>query len=197
VVCPVSTLFNWVNEFTIWLPGDLKLKTYELTESKTYAERVSVLRQWFSKGGVLIIGYEMYRNLSNRDNEKIDGQLRSTFRHLLIDPGPDLIVCDEGHLMKNDGSTLSIAMNQISTRRRIILTGTPLQNNLLEYHCMVDFVKPFLLGTKKEFVNRFVNPINNGQAADSNDDDVRLMKRRAHVLHNLLKGMNPIYNLYI
>lgn len=53
---------------------------------------------------------------------------------------------------------------------------------------MVSFVKPNLLGTRKEFMNRFVNPINNGQHRDSTEADVRLMKKRAHVLHNILDG---------
>ena len=53
---------------------------------------------------------------------------------------------------------------------------------------MVDFVKPKLLGSRKEFSNRFVNPITNGQCADSTDADVRIMKRRAHVLHEKLAG---------
>ena len=53
---------------------------------------------------------------------------------------------------------------------------------------MVSFVKPNLLGTLKEFRNRFVNPISNGQCSDSQPQDVRQMKQRAHVLHQLLNG---------
>lgn len=109
--------------------------------------------------------------------------------------GPDLVVCDEGHILKNEKTSISIAMYRIKTQRRIVLTGTPLQNNLKEYYCMVQFVKPNLLGTYKEYLNRFVNPITNGQYTDSTQRDLSVMRKRAHVLHKLLDGIVQVINI--
>lgn len=53
---------------------------------------------------------------------------------------------------------------------------------------MVQFVKPNLLGSYKEYCNRFVNPIINGQYNDSTPQDIQMMKRRSHILHKLLDG---------
>ena len=67
------------------------------------------------------------------------------FERLLLAPGPDLFVMDEAHRIKNDGATLSKALARVATRKRVLLTGTPLQNNLVEYYHMVDFVSPGML----------------------------------------------------
>ncbi|KYN23065.1 Transcriptional regulator ATRX like protein, partial [Trachymyrmex cornetzi] len=187
IVCPLNTILNWLNEYDIWLKDLDDIEVYELTKFKKNVERRNELQKWQKTGGVMIIGYEMFRNLTN-SNKKIRKNMKNVMLECLVDPGADLIVCDEGHVLKNENTALSKCMKSVKTMRRIVLTGTPLQNNLIEYHCMMQFVKPNLLGTKKEFLNRFVNPIENGQFDDSTSSDVKLMKQRAHVLHKMLEG---------
>ncbi|XP_038565073.1 transcriptional regulator ATRX-like isoform X1 [Micropterus salmoides] len=188
VVCPLNTILNWVNEFKKWQDSMRKDKV-QVTELATIkqSERFRALQRWQRDGGVMIMGYEMYRILSLA--RKIsDEEQKKELKSILVDPGPDFVVCDEGHILRNDASNISKAMNAIKTRRRVVLTGTPLQNNLEEYHCMVNFIKKNLLGSLGEFRNRFINPIQNGQCADSTPKDVRIMKKRAHVLYAMLAG---------
>ncbi|KAH3820866.1 hypothetical protein DPMN_122615, partial [Dreissena polymorpha] len=189
VVCPLNTCLNWVNEFQIWLDDvDFEIKVYEMSRLKQNFVHAEMLKEWHeSRAGVMILGYDMYRNLVKGSHCESEKQ-KKIFFETLSNPGPDLVVCDEGHILKNDKTSLFKAMNTITSRRRIVLTGTSLQNNLGEYHCMVSFVKPSLLGTRKEFNNRFANPITNGQCSDSTPTDVKVMKRRAHILHELLAG---------
>lgn len=94
-------------------------------------ERKYQLQHWHKNGGVLIIGYEMFRNLT-RLNKNVRKNMKDAILKCLIDPGPDLVVCDEGHLLKNEDSAISKCMKEVKTLRRIVLTGTPLQNNLIE-----------------------------------------------------------------
>lgn len=198
VVCPVNTCKNWANEFNLWLfdRGLVSFKVHDFSLYKSPNDRRKVLDEWLSGGGVMIAGCSIYQklvldamNAADKSNKKIsDSKLFETVRRCLVNPGPNLVIVDEGHLLKNDKSNLNRALTCVKTKRRAILTGTPLQNNLNEYHCMVSFVKPNLLGTKKEFINRFVNPITTGQSADSTPIQVTIMKKRTHILHKLLDG---------
>ena len=188
VICPVNVVKNWKDEFDKWLPGDMGLDVTEMSGEKDNWGRADRIGYWYNEGGVILIGYDMFRNLTNADNKKFKKKQREVFNRCLLDPGPELVICDEGHLLKNEKSAINKAVNRIKTPRRIILTGTPLQNNLKEYYEMVNFVKPNLMGTRKEFMNRFVNPIVNGQHSDSTERDIRMMKKRSFILNDLLKG---------
>lgn len=61
-------------------------------------------------------------------------------------PAIGLIVCDEGHRLKSAENKTSKMFEALKTRRRIILSGTPIQNNLNEFHSMADFCNPGLMG---------------------------------------------------
>ena len=192
ILVPINVQANWREEFKKWTKYcKKKIRVYELpfknTEKNVSKARSLELERWFDYGGAFIVGYSMFVRLVMGVGVK-DERYLEKFHRYLLNPGPDLVVCDEGHILKNDKSKIASTVCQVNTLRRIALTGTPLQNNLLEYHCMVSFVKPNLLGTLKEFKNRFVNPINNGQHRDSTEADVRYMKRRAHILHKSLDG---------
>jgi transcriptional regulator ATRX len=97
-------------------------------------------------------------------------------------------------------------VNEVRTLRRIVLTGTPMQNNLKEYYAMVNFCKPnylgsfFLmfsilrnsgddLGSEHEFSRNFRIPIEAGQHKDSSPGDVAYMRRRAYALNERLKNV--------
>lgn len=91
------------------------------------------MKSWRKDGGVFIIGYNMFLSMYQDCSKKPS---KYTIEETFINPGADLVVCDEGHLLKNPNSKLSLAVNKIHTLRRIILTGTPLQNNLKECECL-------------------------------------------------------------
>lgn len=192
ICCPLSTVLNWADEFNKWLrktgvPNSIKV--FELSKFKKNYERGFHLEDWHKTGGVFIIGYEMFRLLTTmKEGPDTKPHVIKKIYTTLLNPGPDLVVCDEGHLLKNDNTALAKVMNKIHTKRRIVLTGTPLQNNLKEYYCMVNFVKPNLLGSRREYFNRFENPISNGQHRDSSTHDINIMKKRSHVLHKMLEG---------
>ncbi|CAB3405703.1 unnamed protein product [Caenorhabditis bovis] len=237
ILMPINVIQNWFAEFERWLPkfsdnGDI-LRTFDIfllgDAVKTFDQRVNMIEEWHSKGGVLLMGYDLFRLLlkstmppkerkkrpklnlngvsainsaireeSREDEMDFDAgftnngravvEAHSIIKEALLDPGPELVVCDEGHKIKNLTSEISMALNNIRTRRRIVLTGYPLQNNLMEYFCMIDFVRPKILGNKKVFSERFEKPIKNGQCTDSTLSDIKFAQQRTHVLIELVKG---------
>jgi transcriptional regulator ATRX len=201
VICPKSTIMNWREEFNQWLGGidSRDLKIYILADQSKLEDRVKRLDEWYSskRPGVFLINYESFRNMVNysgsrRLNSKMQLppseilRLQNIITKCFLSPGPDLVVCDEGHLIKNQANAINKAITKIETRRRIILTGTPVQNNLNEYYAMVDWIKPALLGTVKEFNNLYANPIKDGQHVDSTPQMIKKMKQRSLILNRNL-----------
>jgi TATA-binding protein-associated factor len=72
---------------------------------------------------------------------------------------------DEGHCIKNAESKIAQATKKIKANHRLILTGTPIQNDVLELWSLFDFLMPGFLGTAKVFQERFAKPIVAGKTA--------------------------------
>lgn len=186
IICPPGLIYNWMDEIYKWLKEidkDEVVKVYDLPKTNRFYN-ITNIASWKSKGGILIISYENFKSLVNCNQS----DLCEAFSHALIDPGPDVVILDEGHYIKNTNTKLLKSLTQIKTKRRIILTGTPMQNSLKEYFTMVDFVKPNILGNFGDFTTTFIKPIDSGQYIDSSDEAVQIMKQRTFVLHKLLQN---------
>lgn len=134
VISPLSTVNNWAREFVHWMgfAHRKNIEVYDISRFKDKPTRIFKLNEWFEEGGVCILGYDMYRILANEKAKGLRKKQREQLQQALVEPGPDLVVCDEGHLLKNEKTSISKAVTRMRSKRRIVLTGTPLQNNLKE-----------------------------------------------------------------
>lgn len=66
----------------------------------------------------------------------------------------ELLICDEAHKLKNADSGLSKSLGTLPVRKRVLLSGTPMQNELEEFFNMVNFCNPMVLGTVVDFRKR-------------------------------------------
>lgn len=74
-----------------------------------------------------------------------------------------LVMCDEGHRLKNCENQTYKALMGLRAKRRVLLSGTPIQNDLLEYFSLIHFVNEGLLGSAQEFKKKFENHILKGK----------------------------------
>ena len=102
----------------------------------------------------------------------------------------DLVVCDEAHRLKNAEIKTSCALAGIACERRVLLTGTPVQNDLGEYFCLVNAVAPGLLGSRSDFNAQFVARIEAGRQPGADHEARRAaeaaLQKLAEISHSVL-----------
>lgn len=158
VACPSSLVRNWAKELTKWLGADA-ITPFAIDGKASKEELTRQLRQWAIASGraitrpVIIVSYETLRlNVEELKNTHIG-----------------LMLCDEGHRLKNGDNQTFSALNSLNATRRVILSGTPIQNDLSEYFSLISFANPGLLGSRHEFRKRFEIPILRGRDADASE----------------------------
>ncbi|KAJ5191698.1 uncharacterized protein N7498_010683 [Penicillium cinerascens] len=180
VLCPSSLVENWIDEFAIWAPRDHKVGAirgiYPRGKSDELFERFEQIKAWNAEGGVLIMSYEMFRNLIQNKSTKVGRVLNSEEHELLQEcllSGPNIIVADEAHKLKSDKSAISQIASRFKTTNRIAMTGSPLANHLSEYYQMVEWISPGYLENPQSFKTKFMDPIQAGSWMDSTKAEQR------------------------
>jgi superfamily II DNA or RNA helicase len=135
LVTPVVTLGNWEAEAQRFAPS---LRVTRHSGSDRSSEPLD-----FSTMDLLLVSYHTLRN----DLE------------LFLDHEFTYLILDEAHSIKNHYSQVFKAVRSLKSRHRLSLTGTPIENTLMELWSQMNFLNPGLLGTAKEFYNRFFVPI--------------------------------------
>lgn len=137
IVCPPTLSGHWQQEIKTYAPF-LSVTAYVGPPQERKA-----LKDTLDKPDIVITSYDVCRN----DIE------------VLHQYNWNYVVLDEGHLIKNAKAKTSIAVKRLASNHRLILTGTPIQNNVLELWSLFDFLMPGFLGAEKVFADRFVKPI--------------------------------------
>lgn len=179
VVVPLSTISNWINEFNRWAPDIIKVVYRGLKE-----ERRQIFKDEVENGrlNVLLTTYEYIM--------KDKGSLRKlTWQYIIV---------DEGHRMKNAKSKFAQTLGTLyQSRHRILLTGTPLQNNLPELWALLNFLLPTIFSSVDTFDQWFNKPFaafrnQTSESAGSNDEaSVLNEEERMLIVHRLHEVLRP------
>ncbi|KAM4032830.1 TATA-binding protein-associated factor 172 isoform 3-T3 [Anomaloglossus baeobatrachus] len=139
VVCPPTLTGHWVDEVGKFCSKEY-LNPLHYTGPPTERAR---LQHQVKRHNLIVASYDVVRN-------DIDFFRSMKFNYCIL---------DEGHVIKNGKTKLSKAVKQITANYRIILSGTPIQNNVLELWSLFDFLMPGFLGTERQFAARYGKPI--------------------------------------
>ncbi|KAI9209494.1 uncharacterized protein BJ171DRAFT_487176 [Polychytrium aggregatum] len=137
IVCPPTLTGHWYHEILQFAPF---LRSMIYTGGPADRQR---LRGQFLKHDAIVMSYDILRN----DIDEIN-----VFHW-------NYCILDEGHVIKNGKTKLTKAVKTIKAMKRLILSGTPIQNNVLELWSLFDFLMPGFLGTERQFNERFGKPI--------------------------------------
>ncbi|XBW35768.1 hypothetical protein QEN19_001339 [Hanseniaspora menglaensis] len=105
---------------------------------------------------------------------------------LLLSQEYDYVVLDEGHKIRNPNTSIALTCKKLKCENRLILSGTPIQNNLNELWSLFDFVYPGKLGTLPVFQDQFAQPINEGGYSNASNLQVQTGYRCAVELKNMI-----------
>ncbi|GIZ49013.1 hypothetical protein CKM354_001205400 [Cercospora kikuchii] len=191
IACPSSLVRNWANELVKWL-GEGAIVPFAVDGKASKEEMTQQMRAWAMATGravvrpVLIVSYETLRLYVD--------ELRNAPIGLML--------CDEGHRLKNSESQTYEALNGLNVKKRVILSGTPIQNDLSEYFSLLNFANPGYLGTQQEFRKQFEIPILRGRDADGTDadrqkGDERLKELLTLVNKFIIRRTNDILSKYL
>ncbi|KAJ5294705.1 hypothetical protein PENANT_c014G09234 [Penicillium antarcticum] len=137
IVCPPSLSGHWQQEVKQYAPF-LSCIAYVGPPSER-----SRLQPLLANTDIIVTSYDVCRN----DND------------VLSPINFNYCVLDEGHLIKNPKAKITTSVKKLASNHRLILSGTPIQNNVLELWSLFDFLMPGFLGTEKVFLDRFAKPI--------------------------------------
>ncbi|CUM66869.1 uncharacterized protein PRCAT00004553001 [Priceomyces carsonii] len=137
VICPPSLTGHWEQELDQYAPF-MKVVVYAGGPSAR-----SFLRPQIKDADVVVTSYDVSRN---------DVEILSSYDF-------NYCILDEGHIIKNAASKLTKSVKRIKSKHRLILSGTPIQNNVLELWSLFDFLMPGFLGTERVFQDKFAKPI--------------------------------------
>ncbi|KAK7064785.1 chromatin structure-remodeling complex subunit snf21 [Favolaschia claudopus] len=164
VIVPLSTMTNWSGEFAKWAPS-LKVVAYKGNPAQRRALQGELRVGYFH---VLLTTYEYII----KDRPIL---CKIKWLHMII---------DEGHRMKNTQSKLTVTLTTYyHSRYRLLLSGTPLQNNLTELWSLLNFVLPKIFNSVKSFDEWFNTPFANSGTGDKielNEEEALLIIRRLH-----------------
>jgi SNF2 family DNA or RNA helicase len=188
ILAPPGLLNNWMDELLMWFPEDLanRIGGFRTVDSSVPGSaRISMIQAWYEDHGILLLGYQMFRTLVGHErgkkfDKKFD-EFREELTKYLLD-GPDIIIADEAHQMRNPKSGLGEAVARFRSASRIALTGSPLSNNVLEYHAMINWVAHNYLGPLDEFQAKYARDIKEGLYVESTPTERKRAKKRLAIL---------------